>query len=114
MPQDTATISVTTPFSFNRTASSTAISSNGFIDILTFAMSMPDASGLTRTLTLKSMTRLTQTIIFMSRSLNYSNQLINLLLILKQEAPLVLAGPLKDHIRNDKAIRPRGGKFFSN
>ena len=30
-------ISVATPFSFRRIASSTAISSNGFIDILTFA-----------------------------------------------------------------------------
>ena len=41
-PQETATISVATPFSFSRTASSTAISSNGFIDILTLAVSTPD------------------------------------------------------------------------
>ncbi len=52
MPQETATISVATPFSFMRTASSTAISSNGFIDILTFAVSTPEPSALTRTLTL--------------------------------------------------------------
>ena len=38
---DTATISVATPFSLSRTASSTAISQNGFIDILTFARSTP-------------------------------------------------------------------------
>ena len=31
------------PFSFSRTASSTAISSKGFIDIFTFAVSTPDA-----------------------------------------------------------------------
>ena len=35
-----------------RTASSTAISSNGFIDILTFAVSTPLPSGFTRTFTL--------------------------------------------------------------
>ena len=57
-PQVTATISVAMPFSFRRTASSTAISSNGFIDIFTFAVSTPEPSGFTRTLTLKSMTRL--------------------------------------------------------
>ena len=51
-PQETATISVATPFSLSRTASSTAISSNGFIDILTLAVSTPLPSGLTRTLTL--------------------------------------------------------------
>ena len=51
-PQDTATISVATPFSFMRTASSTAISSNGFIDILTFAVSTPLPSVFTRTFTL--------------------------------------------------------------
>ena len=45
-------ISVATPFSFRRTASSTAISSNGFIDILTLAVSTPLPSGLTRILTL--------------------------------------------------------------
>ena len=47
------------PFSFRRTASSTAISSKGFIDILTLARSTPDPSDLTRILTLKSTTRLT-------------------------------------------------------
>ena len=44
--------SVTTPFSFSRTASSTAISSKGFMLILTLAMSTPVPSDLTRTLTL--------------------------------------------------------------
>ena len=48
----TATISVAAPFSFNRIASSTAISSNGFIDILTLARSTPEPSILTRGLTL--------------------------------------------------------------
>jgi hypothetical protein len=52
MPQDTAMISVAVPFSFRRTASSTAISSNGFMLILTLAMSTPEPSALTRTLTL--------------------------------------------------------------
>ena len=47
-----ATISVATPFSFRRTASSTAISSNGFIDILTPEVSIPVLSVFTRTLTL--------------------------------------------------------------
>jgi hypothetical protein len=51
-PHDTAITSVATPASRNRTASSTAISSNGFIDILTFAMSTPVPSDFTRTLTL--------------------------------------------------------------
>jgi len=51
-PQDTTTTSVATPASFIRIASSTAISSNGFIDILTFAVSTPLPSDLTRTLTL--------------------------------------------------------------
>src|SRR5262245_52328328 len=63
-PHDTATISLATPFSLSRTASSTAISSNGFIDILTLAVSTPLPSGFTRTLTLKSTTRLTETRIF--------------------------------------------------
>jgi hypothetical protein len=40
------------PASFSRTASSTAISSNGFIDIFTFAVSTPLPSALTRTFTL--------------------------------------------------------------
>src|SRR5436190_1443162 len=60
-PHETATISVTSPASLSRTASSTAISSNGFIDILMFAVSTPVWSALTRTLTLKSTTRLTAT-----------------------------------------------------
>ena len=51
-PHETATISLATPFSFNRTASSTAISSKGFMLILTLAMSTPVPSALTRTLTL--------------------------------------------------------------
>ena len=51
-PQDTAITSVATPFSFRRTASSTAISSKGFMLILTLAMSTPLPSLLTRTLTL--------------------------------------------------------------
>ena len=38
--------SVTTPFSFSRTASSTAISSKGFMLILTLAMSTPRAVAL--------------------------------------------------------------------
>ena len=50
--QETATISVATPFSFRRTASSTAISSNGFMDIFTLASSTPEPSGLTRIFTL--------------------------------------------------------------
>ena len=65
-PHDTATISVAMPFSFRRTASSTAISSKGFIDIFTLAVSTPEPSGLTRTLTLKSTTRLIGTRIFMA------------------------------------------------
>ena len=51
-PIETATISVTLPFSFRRIASSTAISSKGFIDILTLASSTPEPSALTRILTL--------------------------------------------------------------
>ncbi|MCY1241416.1 hypothetical protein D9M72_543140 [compost metagenome] len=51
-PHETATTSVTTPASFRRTASSTAISSNGFMLILTLARSTPVPSALTRTLTL--------------------------------------------------------------
>ena len=60
-------ISVATPASLRRTASSTAISSNGFIDILTLAVSTPVSSALTRTLTLKSTTRLTATSTFIER-----------------------------------------------
>ena len=51
-PQLTAMTSVTTPFSFRRTASSTAISSNGFMLIFTLAMSTPVWSDFTRTFTL--------------------------------------------------------------
>ncbi|MCY1244951.1 hypothetical protein D9M72_580530 [compost metagenome] len=40
-PQDTATTSATAPFSFRRVASSTAISSKGFMDIFTLAISTP-------------------------------------------------------------------------
>src|SRR5580765_6743825 len=62
---ETATISVALPASFRRMASSTAISSKGFIDILMLASSTPEPSGLTRILTLKSTTRFTGTKIFM-------------------------------------------------
>src|ERR1700740_128082 len=65
IPQDTATISVAIPFSLNRTAFSTQISSKGFMDIFTLAVSTPEPSGFTRTLTLKSTTRLTATSTFM-------------------------------------------------
>jgi hypothetical protein len=68
-PQETTTISLTAPDSLRRTASSTAISSNGFIDILTLAVSTPLPSALTRTLTLKSTTRLTLTRTFIGREL---------------------------------------------
>ena len=51
-PMDTATNSSAVPASFKRTPSSTAISSNGFIDILTFDNSTPVSSDLTRILTL--------------------------------------------------------------
>ena len=44
-PIDTAMISVAMPFSLSRIASSTPISSNGFIDILTLAVSTPLPSG---------------------------------------------------------------------
>src|SRR5215213_7687506 len=67
-PIDTATISVAALFSLSRIASSTAISSKGFIDILTFANSTPEPSALTRTLTLKSTTRLTGTKTFMRKN----------------------------------------------
>src|SRR3990172_9530727 len=58
---ETTTISVTVPASFMRTACSTAISQNGFIAILMFAVSTPLPSALTRTLTLGSTTRLIAT-----------------------------------------------------
>ena len=51
-PIDTTTISETTPASCRRTASSTAISSNGFTDILTLVKSTPVLSAFTRTFTL--------------------------------------------------------------
>ena len=63
-PMETATISVAVPASLRRIASSTAISSKGFIDILTLAVSTPVLSAFTRILTLKSMTRLTATSTF--------------------------------------------------
>ena len=46
------TLSMATPASLSRTASSMAISSKGFMDIFTFAVSTPVPSDLTRTLTL--------------------------------------------------------------
>jgi hypothetical protein len=49
-PMETATTSVATPFSLMRTASSTAISSKGFIDILTLASSTPDCHPISRDL----------------------------------------------------------------
>jgi len=51
-PMETMTISVALPASFCRSASSTAVSSNGFIDIFTLASSTPEPSGLTRILML--------------------------------------------------------------
>src|SRR3954464_12251361 len=66
-PHDTTTISVAPPASLSRIAASTAISSKGFIDILTFAVSTPLPSALTRTLTLKSTTRLTATRTFIRK-----------------------------------------------
>jgi hypothetical protein len=51
-PIDTTTTSVALPASLSRSASSTAISSKGFIDIFTLASSTPVPSLLTRTLTL--------------------------------------------------------------
>ena len=59
-------ISLTVPASRSRSASSTAISSKGFIDILTLASSTPEPSALTRTFTLKSTTRFTGTRTFMN------------------------------------------------
>jgi Arm DNA-binding domain len=57
--------SVATPASLRCTASSTAISSNGFVDIFTFAKSTPVPSDFTRTFTLYSTTLVTGTTIFM-------------------------------------------------
>ncbi|PAV93311.1 hypothetical protein WR25_09663 [Diploscapter pachys] len=50
-PIETTTISVT-PLSFSRIASSTAISSKGFMLILTLARSTPEPSAFTRGFTL--------------------------------------------------------------
>mmetsp|Transcript_22629 Transcript_22629/g.76017 ORF Transcript_22629/g.76017 Transcript_22629/m.76017 type:complete len:274 (-) Transcript_22629:58-879(-) len=50
-PMETATTSLAIPFSLSRTLSSTAISSKGFMDILTPLVSTPILSGRTRTLT---------------------------------------------------------------
>jgi hypothetical protein len=52
MPSETATTSVALPASLRRTASSTPISSNGFIDILTLVVSTPVPSAFTLILTL--------------------------------------------------------------
>jgi len=51
-PIDTTITSVALPASLIRSASSTAISSKGFIDILTLARSTPEPSALTLILTL--------------------------------------------------------------
>ena len=51
-PAEKTMTSVASPFSRMRIASSTAISSKGFMDILTFAVSTPVLSALTRILTL--------------------------------------------------------------
>jgi hypothetical protein len=51
-PIETTTISVATFFSLSRIASSTAISSNGFMLILTLARSTPVPSAFTRGFTL--------------------------------------------------------------
>ena len=64
-PIETAMISVALPASFSRIASSTAISSKGFIDIFTLASSTPEPSALTRILMSLSTTRFTGTTIFM-------------------------------------------------
>ena len=63
-PAETSTTSSATPCSAMRTASSTAISQNGFMAILTLAVSTPLPSWRTLTLILASMTRLTATRIF--------------------------------------------------
>ncbi|MNF14358.1 hypothetical protein D3C80_2165530 [compost metagenome] len=51
-PTETTTTSSALPASFSRNASSTEISSNGFIDIFTLASSTPEPSAFTRILTL--------------------------------------------------------------
>src|SRR5665213_2123723 len=63
-PIETTTISSARPFSLRRTASSTAISQKGFIDIFTLARSTPVWSVFTLALTLESIARLTGTRIF--------------------------------------------------
>src|SRR6218665_87497 len=65
-PQETAMTSVTKPFSFRRTASSTAISSKGFMLIFTLAMSTPVGSHLARAFTVEAATRLTGTMAFIA------------------------------------------------
>ncbi len=63
-PIETIITSLALPASFRRNASSTAISSNGFIAIFTFESSTPEPSGFTRTFTLKSTTLFTATSTF--------------------------------------------------
>src|SRR5579862_282311 len=65
-PIEAQTISVALPASLRQIASSTAISSNGFIDILTLPSSTPEPSALTRIFTSLSTARLTGTRIFMA------------------------------------------------
>ena len=65
-PAGTRMLSSAVPASFMRTASSMAISQNGFMAILTLVVSTPVWSALTRTLTLASMTRLTGTRTFIA------------------------------------------------
>jgi len=65
-PIEATTISVALPASLSRSASSTAISSNGFIDILTLPSSTPEPSALTLIFTSLSMARFTGTRIFMA------------------------------------------------
>ena len=67
-PMEAQTTSSAMPDSPKRTASSTAISSKGFMDILTLFVSTPDPSDLIRILTLKSTTRLTATRTFISEA----------------------------------------------
>ncbi len=65
-PMETSTTSSALPASFSRSASSTAISSNGFIAILVLVRSTPDPSGFTRGFTFASITRLTGTSTFIA------------------------------------------------
>ena len=64
-PMETSTISSALPPSFRRIASSTAISSKGFIAIFVLERSTPDPSGFTRGFTFASITRFTGTSTFM-------------------------------------------------